>query len=508
MPNSQVNRRNLVGNNIGVVNRTIPIVTNGLVLWLDDNNIRSYPLSGATWFDISGNAINQTLVNSPTFSSNVNTGGRITYNGTNNYTTSTPNSLLNFCNSTNDLPFSSCGWYYINSSANYFSLYNKGDNGNGAQESYWAFVASSTLYVVLYDTIGANQTLCFTTTNVPTNQWVHLSCTYSGTGGNSGIKLYINGVLQPTNISGGGTYTRMRVQSTGLFVGSFGSVGVYAAIKSNGSYASLQIYNRELSAAEVLQNYSADAMRFGQANSNVKEIQRKMPIVIDSSLVLWLDANNIRSYIGSGTSWNDISGNGNNATLTNGPTFNGSVNNGGSIVFDGVNDYSITNSTFAIATNNRTYEVWIKINNLGSTGFFYPILQQNTAFNDALSININGLQRRPNNNFIINPVGNGTIIQGNTSGFDSTPYQGQWIHLVGVIIGSVSSSIYLNGNLVSTEAITINPQQTARYVMTGFQPVFNMNMAVARVYNRALSAAEILQNYSADAMRFGQVNSM
>ena len=56
--------------------------------------------------------------------------------------------------------------------------------------------------------------------------------------------------------------------------------------------------------------------------------------IVTNGLVLFLDANNTNSYPGSGTSWYDLSGNGNTGTLTNGPTF--SSVNGGTIVFDGI----------------------------------------------------------------------------------------------------------------------------------------------------------------------------
>ena len=78
----------------------------------------------------------------------------------------------------------------------------------------------------------------------------------------------------------------------------------------------------------------------------------------DNSLVLSLDASNQKSYIGSGTSWLDISYNGNNGTLTNGPTFNS--NNGGFIVFDGTNDYVDCGYATNVRTNSITYAVWIK----------------------------------------------------------------------------------------------------------------------------------------------------
>ena len=71
------------------------------------------------------------------------------------------------------------------------------------------------------------------------------------------------------------------------------------------------------------------------------------PNVIDNGLVLSLDAGNVKSYPGSGTIWYDKSGNNNNGTLTNGPTFSG-----GSIVFDGVDDYVDTTFKASISIGN------------------------------------------------------------------------------------------------------------------------------------------------------------
>ena len=61
------------------------------------------------------------------------------------------------------------------------------------------------------------------------------------------------------------------------------------------------------------------------------------PNVVEDGLVLALDAGNTQSYPGSGTAWTDISGKGNNGTLTNGPTYSSA--DGGAIVFDGINDH-------------------------------------------------------------------------------------------------------------------------------------------------------------------------
>ena len=86
------------------------------------------------------------------------------------------------------------------------------------------------------------------------------------------------------------------------------------------------------------------------------------PKIVTDGLVLCLDAGDGKSYGGSGTTWTDRSVNSNNGTLTNGPTFDSS--NGGSIVFDGSNDYT---SFSATKTAECTFAVWAKSNET-STG--------------------------------------------------------------------------------------------------------------------------------------------
>ncbi len=73
--------------------------------------------------------------------------------------------------------------------------------------------------------------------------------------------------------------------------------------------------------------------------------------VVTDGLVLCLDAANPKSYISGSTSWRDTSGNTNNGTLVNGPIFNS--DNGGSILFDGTNDYAKTNITLNLSNTNK-----------------------------------------------------------------------------------------------------------------------------------------------------------
>ena len=92
------------------------------------------------------------------------------------------------------------------------------------------------------------------------------------------------------------------------------------------------------------------------------------PSLVLSGLTLCLDAANTKSYVGSGTTWTDLSGNSNTGTLTNGPTYSSA--NGGSIVFDGTNDYATIsfNSVFNVTSNPFTVIVWNK-KNTSSNGY-------------------------------------------------------------------------------------------------------------------------------------------
>jgi len=78
--------------------------------------------------------------------------------------------------------------------------------------------------------------------------------------------------------------------------------------------------------------------------------------IITNGLVFHLDAAQLRSYPTTGTTWTDLSGGGNNGTLINGPTFNSG--NGGSIVFDGVNDYGVITNPSILRNQSFTLSIW------------------------------------------------------------------------------------------------------------------------------------------------------
>ena len=164
--------------------------------------------------------------------------------------------------------------------------------------------------------------------------------------------------------------------------------------------------------------------------------------IVTDGLVLALDASVSRSYPGSGTTWTDLSGNGNNGTLTNGPTYNSA--NGGSIVFDGTDDYgSVSCSQFQSGNNPFTMEVWFRWSGNGTNTsnnlFGYGNDGQNTI--PLIMVNSNSVRFEFGSG---SGVVNSSTIQTNT-----------WYHAVATYNLS-SNQIYLDGSLQNTTSYSVS----------------------------------------------------
>jgi len=216
------------------------------------------------------------------------------------------------------------------------------------------------------------------------------------------------------------------------------------------------------------------------------------PLIVTDGLVMYLDAGNTKSYPGAGTTWTDISRTGNNGTLTNGPTFNSA--NGGSIVFDGADDYvNITNVYDFSTTNAVTVEIWAK-----ST----PILWNDYGFlvskRDQFIIHPNFGTKDVN--FYVNTA-NGWQSTGVTltSITEFTCYT--LTYSAGVI------SAYINGSFRNSAAVGATLTSDTGDTTIGKDDFLSRylygSVASTRLYNRALSQAEITQNYNATRTRFG-----
>lgn len=230
--------------------------------------------------------------------------------------------------------------------------------------------------------------------------------------------------------------------------------------------------------------------------------------IVRDGLVLYLDAANTKSYPSTGDVWNDLTINNNNGTLINGPTFDGG--NGGSIVFDGVNDYVEFGDILDLGTNNLTINHWLNINTYSSQIFMSKAVATGTNYRFSTGMGYPITSRLYG------------FMQGNV-GADITPYGSTtiplntWFMATYVFDRASSIKIYYNGieeTLAGTATISQwngldfqspNPFRLATYTAgdnVGIVSPMNGRMGITQMYFRVLSATEILQNYNATKFRY------
>lgn len=219
------------------------IVTDGLMMYLDARNTRSYPGTGNTWFDLKGN-INFTLQNSPPFLPN-SAGGSIGFTAASSHWALSSNNLPLMTRFTVEV------WHY-------YTGVNTGTSPVIITETYpgstsqinfnlGATTTSSDLRIGYFNG-GWNESGIYTLT---TNSWNHIVGTFDGTN----LRLYVNKVNQVTTLNGGtptsntGGIRLMRRWDNGEYWG--------------GHLSTVKIYNRALSATEIVQNYNATKKRYG-----------------------------------------------------------------------------------------------------------------------------------------------------------------------------------------------------------------------------------------------------
>ena len=222
--------------------------------------------------------------------------------------------------------------------------------------------------------------------------------------------------------------------------------------------------------------------------------------IVENGLVLYLDAGNDNSYPGSGTTWTDLSGSGNNGTLVNGPTYSSA--NGGSLVFDGVDDStSVAGTIPIIGTGDFAIECWIYLPNVTPTSCWRGLITIGNGYLTAGGITLYAPKATSPVNTVVailNTV-NPTIV--GTSNVNNSI----WHH---VVLTRVSGTlqIYVDTTLEASASNTANITQTAvtigRDINCG-DTFYQGNIAQASIYNRALSAAEVSQNYNALRSRYG-----
>ena len=166
------------------------------------------------------------------------------------------------------------------------------------------------------------------------------------------------------------------------------------------------------------------------------------PRIVTDGLVLALDAGNTKSYPGSGSTWTDLSGNGNNGTLAGGVGYSSS--NGGSLTFDGSNDYVYRTSTnFDFGTGDFTVSGWFYMESSGSNNCVWDLRTDGPFSN--------------NNNFLLRTTGNTNyeLRFANSSIRTFTASSNTWNNIVFSRIGSTLST-YVNGSLDGSNSNSSN----------------------------------------------------
>lgn len=211
------------------------IVTDGLRLYYDAGNRKSYPGSGATWYDLSGNGYNGTLLNNPTYSDN--NGGYIYFDGyDDNVDTGKTASQLGIY----DTSYTTWAACYFRSVTNDNMIY--GTNQPNARQGMHLGVRNGNWYFGHYASDASGGT-------ASTNTWYVITWVFDG----STARIYVNGVLTVSgNISSFIGTTNI------LMSGSWGY-----PTSSNTNIAIGAIYNRAFNQTEVFQNFDAVRTRFG-----------------------------------------------------------------------------------------------------------------------------------------------------------------------------------------------------------------------------------------------------
>ena len=223
------------------------------------------------------------------------------------------------------------------------------------------------------------------------------------------------------------------------------------------------------------------------------------PKIITDGLVVCLDAADRKSYSGTGSVWYDRTVNKNSATLLNSPGFTAS--NGGGIVFDGTNDSGYFNAGI-VSTSYQTYEVWTNAVASASAADGFAYILHNNSTGTATGSSYLTIGIKPTQQYYAALNGAYSTM---SSGVTATS---SLIRQIVLSWDGTNQIMYVDGEVKDSQALSVTPQNFDTITSFGDaeSATYRMvqgNIYSIKVYNRALSSAEILQNYTALKSRFG-----
>jgi len=461
-----------------------PIVTDGLLVNVDAGYTPSYPKTGTTLYGLSMNGNNCTLANGPTYTS-IN-GGGVVFDGVDD-TYSIPNVSMGTSALTID-----CWFKYKTNSIYLPTICGAGDLWSGDGQTGWGFGQQGTSYLFKMLKTGSSQSISLVTVNDGMIYNFVGTRTISGT--QQILKGYLNGKY--INQSVGNSIYDL---STSLYPGSYDPTTIRPKVYSYSTpppatLYGIKVYNRDLSAGEILQNYQATLTRLLGEN------------IVTNNLSVYLDAGYTGSYV-SGTTWYDVAGvSGITGTLTNGPTYSAGV-----ITFDGVDDYANLGN---LSYNRTNFSVFVWVN--------FPTYHTNWRSAAISKWNTGGSDGSNNEWFLgvdnqIGPSPFACTVQYGAGGSslisisDTVNYVTNTWYNVGFTWNSGVLSLYKNGVLVNsattanttTRTTTQNVYIASFYTNPPTQYCSNVKVGSTQIYNRTITGTEVLQNYNAQKSRYG-----
>jgi hypothetical protein len=235
-------------------------------------------------------------------------------------------------------------------------------------------------------------------------------------------------------------------------------------------------------------NVGSMKVRGSGGNMTVKVVGGE-PSIVTTGLVLYLDAGNPASYPGSGTTWTDLSGNGNDATLTGGVTYDSG--NGGRFIFDGGDDYAPTVGTtgFPFGSSPGSISGWAKTDTIGG-GFKWIFAYGNPSVSQARFFGIIG------NFYYFGGYGDDITAVGVVTD--------TWVNICGTYDGT--ARLYINGSLIAGPTVkgwSTVPSVSAVGRQVNGGEYWDGSVAQVLVYDIALSDAQVAYNFDVTKSRFG-----
>jgi hypothetical protein len=440
-------------------------VTN-LAMYFDPANRKSYS-SGTAITDLSSAKNNGVLTNGPSFTNIL--GGYITLDGSNDYIEITRTGDFNVSTSN----ACCCLWFRANvinaGNALIFSNY------KGSSSSFNIYQWSTGKVTAYFRDSSSNVASMDSMNNLSDGRWHFVCAQRTGT---TTFELYVDGQIDNSTT----TANISNIDLAGASNITIGVLGGGGQQYLTGDIGAVWYYSSSLTAAQINQIYQSTKSRYSDSMPTVRR-----------GLIMDLDASNPSSYAGVGTVWYDISGNNYHCTLYNGPTYVGSGSTA-YFYFDGTNDYGYVPISPNFTISEATYLAWIYPDN--SNGPLDGIIFERGS---ATGINYceGGSSRDLGYHW-------------NDDGFSSGFRSGQKINptawnMVAVSISATDGKVYVNN-----KAPAIHTYNHSSHTLTHFyiaqDPILSRisggRFSKIMVYDRALSAQEIAQNYRAMKGRY------